>query len=55
MTEAPTQALLDTEASRASIRDAYATVATKPERGFHFHTGRSLAVLLATPTPGTAS
>jgi len=30
------QALFDTEALRASIRDEYATVATEPERGFHF-------------------
>lgn len=49
MTEAPTQPLLDTEALRASVRDEYAAVATDPERGFHFHTGRSLAALLGYP------
>lgn len=46
MSETPTPAPLDTEALRASIRDEYAAVATEPERGFHFHTGRSLAALL---------
>lgn len=52
MTEAPAQAPapeLDTAALRASIRDEYAAVATEPERGFHFHTGRSLAALLGYP------
>jgi SAM-dependent methyltransferase len=37
---------LDTEALRASIRAEYAAVAGNPERGFHFHTGPRLAVLL---------
>ena len=49
MSETPTPAPLDTEALRASIRDEYAAVATEPERGFHFHTGRSLAALLGYP------
>jgi arsenite methyltransferase len=49
MTDAPTQPALDMEALRASIRDEYATVATHPEQGFHFHTGRSLATLIGYP------
>jgi SAM-dependent methyltransferase len=31
---------------RAAIQEEYAVVATEPERGFHFHTGRPLARLL---------
>jgi len=31
---------------RASIRAEYSAVASEPERGFHFHTGRKLAKLL---------
>ncbi len=49
MTEAPTQPQLDTGALRDSIRDEYAAVATEPERGFHFHTGRKLGTLLGYP------
>lgn len=49
MTRTPAQPMLDTDLLRASIRDEYATVATEPERGFHFHTGRSLAALLGYP------
>jgi len=37
---------LDVEALREAIRDEYDAVATDPERGFHFHTGRPLARLL---------
>lgn len=37
---------LDVEALREAIREEYAAVATEPERGFHFHTGRPLARLL---------
>lgn len=37
---------LDVEALRSAIRDEYAAVATHPEQGFHFHTGRPLARLL---------
>jgi SAM-dependent methyltransferase len=40
---------LDTEALRTSIRTEYATVASDPQRGFHFHTGRTLATLLGYP------
>jgi SAM-dependent methyltransferase len=34
---------LDPERLRAAIREEYSEVAHEPERGFHFHTGRSLA------------
>jgi arsenite methyltransferase len=37
---------LDVGRLRAAIRAEYATVATDPGRGFHFHTGRPLARLL---------
>ena len=37
---------LDVARLRAAIREEYALVATEPERGFHFHTGRPLARLL---------
>jgi SAM-dependent methyltransferase len=37
---------LNIEELRASIRDEYSAVANKPERGFHFHTGRKLASIL---------
>jgi SAM-dependent methyltransferase len=37
---------LDVEELREAIRREYSDVATDPERGFHFHTGRRLAGLL---------
>lgn len=37
---------LDVAQLRAAIQEEYALVATEPERGFHFHTGRPLARLL---------
>jgi arsenite methyltransferase len=37
---------LDIEGLREAIRQEYAAVATHPEQGFHFHTGRPLARLL---------
>ena len=37
---------LNLDALRAAIQEEYALVATEPERGFHFHTGRTLARLL---------
>lgn len=40
---------LNTEELRASIRQEYAAVASEPERGFHFHTGRKLAQILGYP------
>jgi arsenite methyltransferase len=35
--------LVDPEALRGQVRDKYREVAIKPDAGFHFHTGRSLA------------
>src|SRR5260370_6279088 len=37
---------LDFERLREAIRQEYAEVALKPQQGFHFHTGRSLARIL---------
>jgi SAM-dependent methyltransferase len=37
---------LDVDELRLAIQEEYAVVATEPERGFHFHTGRPLARLL---------
>lgn len=37
---------LDVESLRLAIREEYSTVAREPERGFHFHTGRTLARIL---------
>lgn len=45
-TQRPTPQL-DTQALRTSIRSEYAAVASDPQRGFHFHTGRTLATMLA--------
>jgi arsenite methyltransferase len=49
MTTTPTTSqtlTVDPEALRASVREKYRLVATDPEGGFHFHTGRPLARLL---------
>jgi arsenite methyltransferase len=40
---------LDTEALVCAVQAKYSEVATAPERGFHFHTGRPLAMMLAYP------
>ena len=37
---------LDVEQLRQAIREEYSAVATQPDQGFHFHTGRPLARLL---------
>ena len=37
---------IDVEMLRRAIQDEYAVVASEPQRGFHFHTGRPLARLL---------
>jgi len=37
---------LDIETLRHAIQQEYADVATNPDQGFHFHTGRKLAALL---------
>lgn len=49
MTNAPVHPLVDTAALRDAIRAEYAAVAISPAHGFHFHTGRPLARLLAYP------
>ena len=40
---------VDVRALRTAIQDEYAEVATQPQKGFHFHTGRPLARLLGYP------
>jgi len=40
---------LDVDRLREAIRDEYSAVATHPEQGFHFHTGRPLARILGYP------
>ena len=40
---------LDLESLRAAIQEEYRLVALEPQRGFHFHTGRTLAHLLGYP------
>jgi arsenite methyltransferase len=40
---------VDVQALRSAIQGEYAEVATRPEKGFHFHTGRHLAKLLGYP------
>lgn len=40
---------VDTEELRCLISDKYTEVATTPEKGFHFHTGRPLAMMLGYP------
>jgi arsenite methyltransferase len=37
---------VDVQRLRTAIQDEYAEVATTPEKGFHFHTGRPLAAML---------
>ena len=44
---------LDVQALRSAIQDEYAEVATQPDKGFHFHTGRPLARLLGYPADAT--
>lgn len=46
---------LDLGRLRAAVRDEYATVATDPGRGFHFHTGRRLAARLGYPAERVAA
>jgi arsenite methyltransferase len=41
---------IDVQALRAAIQHEYAEVATHPQQGFHFHTGRPLARLLGYPS-----
>ena len=37
---------IDVQQLRTAIQDEYAEVAASPSKGFHFHTGRALAVML---------
>ncbi len=46
MTQPLTVPDLDIETLRCEIRKEYAEVATNPQKGFHFHTGKTLADLL---------
>lgn len=40
---------VDVETLRCEVRKEYAEVASNPEKGFHFHTGRPLAKMLGYP------
>ena len=40
------QTLVDAERLRAEVREKYRAVATEPDAGYHFHTGRGLAARL---------
>lgn len=49
MATAYTPATIDSRLLRDEIKLKYGEVATSPERGFHFHTGRPLARMLSYP------
>lgn len=53
--ETQTPIPVDTPRLRAAIQDEYTAVATDPTRGFHFHTGRSLAARLGYPRDRVAA
>jgi SAM-dependent methyltransferase len=42
---------VDVEELRCLISDKYTEVAKTPEKGFHFHTGKPLAMMLGYPEP----
>lgn len=44
-------AQVDRETLRGQISELYAEVATTPERGAHFHTGKPLAMMVGYPEP----
>ncbi len=46
---------LDREALACAVQEKYAEVASDPDRGFHFHTGRPLAAMLAYPNEWVAA
>jgi SAM-dependent methyltransferase len=46
MVQRVTPAKVDRDELRAEIKSKYTEVALEPEKGFHFHTGRSLAKML---------
>jgi arsenite methyltransferase len=49
MTTEVRPAAVDVETLRCQISDKYTEVAKTPEKGFHFHTGRPLALMLGYP------
>ncbi len=49
MIEQVTAANVDRDELRRQIREKYTAVARQPEQGFHFHTGRPLALMLGYP------
>ena len=49
MTTEVRPAAVDAEALRCQISDKYTEVAKTPEKGFHFHTGKPLALMLGYP------
>lgn len=49
MTSEVRPAAVDTEELRCLISDKYTEVAKTPEKGFHFHTGKPLAMMLGYP------
>ncbi len=49
MTSEVKPAAVDTEELRCLISDKYTEVAKTPEKGFHFHTGKPLAMMLGYP------
>jgi SAM-dependent methyltransferase len=48
------RALVDADALREQVRMKYGEVATEPDREYHFHTGRSLALRMGYP-PGAVA
>jgi arsenite methyltransferase len=46
MTVAPPVPDVDIEGLRCAIREEYAAVASNPDKGFHFHTGRALTAIV---------
>jgi arsenite methyltransferase len=46
MAEILVPATIDREALRCQVQDKYSHVASEPEAGYHFHTGRTLASML---------
>ena len=49
MTNEVRPAAVDAEELRCLISDNYTEVAKTPEKGFHFHTGKPLAMMLGYP------
>ena len=49
MTARLVPAAVDVEVLRCQIQDKYTEVAQTPETGFHYHTGRPLAIMLGYP------